>query len=57
MMLYAVVWSTNGREWNCSKMTDNPEIAHARLTLDQLENPGWKHRIIEGEVPNETVQP
>ena len=52
--LYIVLWKGSfDTKWSVDAVYENPEIAQARLRLEELEHPTWKHAIVTAEVADE----
>ena len=54
MKLYIVLWKgTHAKKWSVDGIYGHQVIAEARLRLEELEHPGWKHALVVADAPVE----
>ena len=54
MKLYIMIWKgTMDKKWSVDGIYEDQVIAEARLRLEELEHPGWKHALVIAEAPVE----
>ena len=57
MKLYIVLWKgTFDKKWSVDGIYTDEKIAQARLTLEQLEHPKWRHAIVEADDPDAVAE-